>query len=331
MVDISRIVYNYTVITEHSNYQGEKIPLGRGEIIVSIDQYNKIFNSNYGLSDFYNGGLVIKVPEHIGEKINFCVKDEDSNALIDIKDAVIKGVSFNEGLYFGSSNDYYRTKYYENPKYYEIYLNEEDYQDNIVKLPLFLSEIMLTAPENADSAYGYFDFAESRGLEVFSTYYWMLSNQELNPSEEPIVLLIISGLLFVMLLAVCLIKAVSRRRARDFSLLKSLGTDVSELIRIFFLESLVLALLICLLSLPLLPLVEWYDAYTNNEDFVYGVKTVVFDYYTYLLILVVPALTVLLASLLTLRKILKVKPDQFIKELPPEIPEMPRYNSSFIN
>ena len=278
-----------------------KLSLKRGEIVLSLDQYNCLFGTSLTSGDVDTNHSLIK---HLGETIDFSIKDKDNNVIFELNNVIFKGIALPNEQYPDPYDNFYA--FNEIDIFKNIYLSSIDYQLT-ADIPPFLSNIYTSNPNGYDTFEDLRNLASGYEVSIGSPILKELSNYDLDSYVLSIFFWVYVAAIFVIFLILLWLKIRGIKR-KDISLLKSQGVSNKDLIKISLIESFAISIILFIFLIILLPInVNLVNFYTSTE-LIDGLNTVSTPLNGYVFISIAPFLLMLIPSILPILKIIRTKP-----------------------
>ncbi len=220
--------------------------LDSNSVIINLEIYNKLKNTNFVSSDFVLDDVIIQYPSIIGESIVISIKDSNSDTILHNKEFIISGVYIkNSSFGFSVLNNYniyiqnsdfsdYLDLYYGNADVITVYLNNdysslEDFLEEFSKSNLY--------PE---FDYSYSFYSLETGIRQMKTYITIIS----------IILVIVA---FIMM-SNFIVSSVKDNK-KEIGVLRSLGFTAKDIFWIILIEALLFGFVVLILLVVSQPLI----------------------------------------------------------------------------
>lgn len=311
------------IITKDGLFRSGEVSLADDEIVLSYEMYSYMFKAKSEWEYISPGYIdLVSVPEHIGDTVPISIQTyEERETLIDLGSKKLAGVVF-DCPRSGQSESLYG---------YMRFATGLDTYKNILLSIEYNSEFLIQVSSIKDISDFLVDFRDdhtgyviSIGSELVDYYY----DEEVNYAgqiygfehdiyEVKFIFLAIAVLMAVIftLLVINLISFSVANRRKEIGILSALGTTNRDLIKIFIIETLIISLITIVFNIVGI----YISAYVfNNVISSYlsvSVPLMRVDIFTYMTLFGAAVILPVLATLIPLRKIFKMKPIDAIKEL----------------
>ena len=287
------------IYTENEMLVNTPLPLGDNEVVISYDLYKMLFTDAKDLYYYTTNKF-----EHLNEEISLTFKESlNGHVCKTYENMILKGVSFkaptasdgrmNKVLI--SSTDKTTELYYEVMACESVNVNLSDIKDLHGFLKDMRTKNVTAYVVNSDRYYG---FEETR-----DTFNW--------------VFIALSIVLSVILLffVINLISVSIKNQQKEIGILRALGARSRDIFKIFIFESLLLAVIPCIVCIGGAFLMAWLF----NIAFAIGYSVVLnLLFVTWLTVFIILAASFVLigiATVIPLNKIVKMRPIDAIKNL----------------
>lgn len=309
-------------------YTFQDFVINKGEVYLTVDQYNELFVRDYDWSIDYDSLIdenyqfeAPPVPVELGQSISISIYDDTGNTLASIDNLIFKGIIVNDDSYFlsdalnGETNDYTTA----NGDYnLGIYMHMDDKAEFLAEFPPFVSGITFDVPK--DKAY-LIDFLNMSNEQheiypmspIAESLYRFTIRSLIN-----VVLIIALSILFLIIITLMLSNYITtgiRNRIKEIGILRSQGASLMDVMKIFIIESGLIALLIVVISAIITPIVLAIINKIMQSFILDGINAYTLNALTIFYILGMPFLIVLISSMLPILSIAKLKPIDAIKSI----------------
>lgn len=287
--------YNY-VTDKGMSYNNPNSSLKKGEVMLSIEQYNYLFNTNIRASDLHKNHRPRDLPERIGSNINLVIRDINNN-IIYSSTFIIKGIILDNYI------DYYQ--------YRNVYIlnSAEDYNDILSIIRPYQSGYIVNVPRDKDEIQEFLQLIERAELIPIDSYnaelYYLkyYSNNieitnDLSMSFNSLLntLFIILCIIVLFLIRRC-IKPAIRKNKRASQIMRLYGASVNDIRLIYIRMVAYLSLVLIILTSLAFSLLYLY---INNQIYVYEPKLI--DYFTLIIVMTMLTLLAAIRPILSIRK-----------------------------
>ncbi len=279
-----------------ANGTGTYQPKGR-EVIFSADLYRKYFEP-----DYVNNTR----PEYIGETFTMSLREQgESEALVVLDDMILAGVYYDPIFYDAEGNN-------ERPG---IYMSKDETTD-FYAYGLGMGEIGAIFNAAPSENYGkLFKALRKDGILVFSPYSVKIYEQESVFVQFSVIFALLAAVLLVItiLMIINVISYSILNQKREIGILRAMGIQAGDVVKIYLIKILILALITLVLATAL---IFGAVAVTNQlmcDITLEGILWLRYDVWTFLFSLIACIGIPVLAALIPLRKIIKMKPVDAIK------------------
>lgn len=280
--------------------------LKENEIIISNDLYNELFDSNVAYGNCVGeDGEVLRIPECIGQKISFTVRQTELDKLIhEYKDFTIVGVYLSLG-----SGEVKLFDTWVHPDDFEV-LRGYAHDNNAILL-----DITDVSEKTLVSVLQY--LREEYTMIVDSSYSSAIySNEQLHQNLGRTFLIFGVVLSIVTILVVIhLISFGIMSQKREIGILRAIGARPKDISRIYLVSAAVISVITFILSTLLLVVVVYINNQTISKLTVSNTVFLYLNSWSFLLLFIASVVLVFIAALIPLRKIYKMKPVDVIRNL----------------
>jgi ABC-type lipoprotein export system ATPase subunit len=320
-------MFDRETIEDKSTYHlKEDLIVNSGEIILSVDQYNLLFNENYDWTIDYMAAIMWddvllfdpEIPSHLGEKISISIYDDSGNLIADIEDLTLKGIisPFNEETNgsLGNGNDLSVLE--KNGEHLlGVYLTDEVKNSFFSEMPPFISELTISVPKNFAQLKELLDYTQNKNVypssSIAEAVYRYTIRSLINVTL--IVALSIVFLSFVIALLFNYISSGIKSRTKEIGILSSQGASLLDIFKIYMLESVFIALGIIVMAGVFIPISLTVVNKIIEQYILEGINAYVLSSISYLYLFILPPMVVLFSSLIPILLIKKLKPIDAIK------------------
>ena len=299
----------------------DEITLADNEIIISYELYEKVFDVTDLKFDWVDRSLnvVKKVPAELGKNFTLTMHDTKGNVSLTLGNYKVVGIRFTQATnYAGYGSGDYEIICDEKTVNFLLASSNASYlikTNSVSNLNGFLAKLR----------FNYKGYVSGSGLSEYSDGYsnsFVETSTALYSFEEYVRLLmfLISGaiglilLVVMMLLTITMISFSIIARTREIGVLSALGASNKDINKIFLFETLIISALTVVLSLVgvsvIAPILNKLYAYELHPT----IPFLRIDVLTVLAAFVVSAGFQLLATLLPLRRVNKMKPIDAIRD-----------------
>lgn len=279
--------------------------LGPNEVVVNLDAYNRLFDTSYQPSDLIHPSAILLEPQALGETVSFEVWDQELDTDVLSGNYRVVGVVVDEYLpyhptvanpilYFGDAT-------------YDGLL--DGYYSAVSALSVFIGNQYL----NLETLLEY--YAE-RGITPDFDYSFSFYPLDTGIRQANTFMLIMSAALFSLsaLLTFNLVWISVASKKKEIGVLKALGYSTGTVARIFLYESLLIGFIVLIVSMALQPLI----ILVLNEVFAKGeishLRFFKSEPIVYLTVLFISLTVPVIASLIPVRKISKLRPIECLRK-----------------
>ena len=294
------------IITENGLVNNTSVVIAPNEIIISYQLAERLSLIS-SLRDYISYNKLVKTPECIGQIINLSFYYYDSKELIyNAGEYKIIGIGLNESRYENYSininekaNFIIGTKI----KKYEALIITESVK-NLEKFLLALKNDYSVGvyKVGSDSSADYVDATKNFGYNIVSF---------------KILFIIISIVLAVILIlfVINLISFSVLNRQKEIGILSAIGTRKKDILKIFIFETLIISIITFFINIILS---IWFVGFFNKDaskDYLKLLHFFIFDGFILLTLFLASFVLLIMASIIPLIKIIKMKPVDAIKKL----------------
>lgn len=286
---------SYVVTSKGMNYI-YGFDLKENEIIIPLNAYNLLFNTNYQRNDFKENDMDLVTPV-LGQYINIVI--EKDNNMVDLFDMKVVGIGMNNHVTFSRANEIFiSSSKYEKIQHlnYDItnvlcrFSNSKDLNDIMMKNDNFIIK-----SEYAEEMYNY-----GHRTEVNSGDFIALS---------------IILMLFSILLIYYNISSTIKHQKKTIGVLRSLGISITDVLKIYIIEGLFIATIIASISLAVSLIWIHIANITSAVDVAEGVVLLRANWLVITEILFTPYIAVLIAVLFSTKNLTRMKPIDVIRKV----------------
>ncbi len=285
-----------------NGFLSEDFVLKDDEIIINLDMYNLFFNQDFKADYYISDGNINKIPEHLGKQISYNIYDKDYQEYVLVQNARIIGVEIAD-----SPDRYFKDR--------KIYINvknrgkiQELIDNNFSVISLYtngnyrdLSNLLLT-------------YSENNFLPVFnySTYFYTYE-VGINQMRSLMISIGLGVLLISFLLITNLILISISANKKEIGILKALGGSNNTIYKIYLTESMIIGFCSLIIGIALFPFLNIFlnrilcpKDYNHLQFFAQNLLALLFIILT---TIIIP----LFATILPIRKIVKMTPMKSIR------------------
>lgn len=266
-------------------------------MVFSADLYRKYFEPDY---------VTNTRPEYIGKTFTMSLREQgESETLVVLDDMILAGVYYEPIFYDAEGNN-------ERPG---IYMSKDETTD-FYAYGLGMGEIGAIFNAAPSENYGkLFKALRKDGILVFSPYSVKIYEQESVFVQFSIIFALIAAVLLVItiLMIINVISYSILNQKREIGILRAMGIQAGDVVKIYLIKILILALITLVLATAL---IFGAVAVTNQlmcDITLEGILWLRYDVWTFLFSLIACIGIPVLAALIPLRKIIKMKPVDAIK------------------
>ncbi len=296
------------ILTSTSLYNLEDLTLLPSEIIVSMDLYNRLFNNEISFDDFIgfdsNGFFAKKSPQKLGAKIKLNVSLKENNQTIFTdQEFIIAGVKMTRILVPDNTFDY------------SIYVNNMILKE-CAKFGYKNNRTLLKLNGNEKSDYSLLTTLRKQ-YDVVTEFEYsrpIYDNEQMqkNIGNTFLVFGIITALMTVLIM-ISLISLSILDQKKEIGILTALGTQKSDLFKIYLFESFIVSMIIFILSTLLTVLTTFWNNIQMSKNTLPNIIFISMQPMTYIFIFLSSIVLLNVATLIPLRKIFRMKPIDAIK------------------
>lgn len=289
---------DHTIHNNVPHIEDQRFNIGSEEIIITLDYYNLVFGTDYRPVDLTYNNII---PEHLGHRVDISITDKSNNSIIHLNNYLIKGIAI--------SNSGIKTDF--------IYLNEEELEGINSTYPYYINAIIIPNDISNRQMLNLINIAYRYDLSPIGIMvYIIFSYSESSPLlAKPILYAQLMLLLITTLIISLIIASNIKNNKKIIGFLRAQGVNMSDIIKIYILEGLLIAMVISILSLILFSIgiyllnIEGYKVYLPNVD-IYQ-----YNIFSFILAFIIPYIIIVLSSIIPLLKLYKSNPIDVIKKL----------------
>jgi hypothetical protein len=265
-------------------------------VALSIGLYNKIFHENKSKPDYYDivNREVIELPEHIGETIDLNICDQSGTLLKFLNGYKIVGVNINVT----------------DPV---MYVMESDFE-YLKPIGMKIDKLFINASSNNYKENSQF-LEEMRKLDFFSQTVFSEQIYLFETTYKHFSYVFYYGALilmaFSMLLIMNFIMVNIEMKKKEIGLLRALGARLTDVIRIFVIEGLMISLILMILTIPLL--FVGIDKINTSFKMPEGLSLLSVEFSSIMIVALVILIVIFISSILPVNKIGRLKPVEALK------------------
>jgi ABC-type antimicrobial peptide transport system permease subunit len=274
------------------NWGSVSSKLGDNEVILSLDMYNRIFNDNLEDPKYSK----ITQPDNIGEKISLRIRDKS-------------------GRLVGSFSDYTLVEVVPNADGDTMYVGQDTF-DRLSPISITADMLLFSAKNNVNLETFLKEF-RAREYYVYDPFsIWLYLFESDFQSYSPIFYAASCVfLLFSALLIMNFISAGVKAKKKDIGILRALGARVLDTEKIFIFESIIIATIICVISILGLLLTTFFINMNFAVDELENTSIMSFNMLSVLIIAGVSYIITGLSSFIPVYNISKTSPVDAIKKV----------------
>lgn len=273
------------------------LKLAENEVIISYDIYRKLFPDANSVSHY----LVGNAPEHINEIISLAVKEVNDYECIRLDNMILKGVSFQASDALESPN---------NVVIHQNTLNKVYYKS-------VGCEKLIVGLASVKDLHGFLKDLRTQSVSVYVVNSNFFYGFEETANQFGLVFIVLSCImsLILLLFVINLISVSILNQRKEIGILRALGARSSDVFKIYIFQSLLIGAVACVVSFGLSFLMAWVFNTSFTSGYMLFLNLLFVNWLTVLIIFTASFVIMGIATVIPLRKIVKMRPIDAIKNL----------------